>query len=115
MGTIFDDMRLTRVFIQKGNFSTNKRDGRLLQAPFDLVVIPGLSNEQFLQPRTQFNAITGVTLNIGTFTDEKDEAIYMDGEGYTTPDAVILDGDYAMGCFQSTAENWKDVHRFAWI
>jgi hypothetical protein len=107
-------MKVKKVFYQKGKFD-NDAAKRFLEAPLELVVIPGLSPQEFVQPRSIFNALDKDTLNLTGFADGSDEAIYRDGEGYATMDTVVLSGEHEMGCFQDPDAAWKGVHRMSWF
>jgi hypothetical protein len=115
MASVFEEQRVISVFYENGTFSTDKRQKRLLRAPFEIVTIPGLGGSQFIRPRG-LNGIHNLSLNFTDFVDGADEAFLVNGiDGFDGGDRVVLSGEHEMGGFQSPNENWKDVHRFAWI
>jgi hypothetical protein len=111
MATIFDSMKIQKVFYSSGTFPDDMVI-RLREAPFDLVIIPALDNSEFARPVVIAGAFYGRDLNNAAFSDGIDEPTLQNGEGYTTQDYVVIIGEHEMG---DMSDSWKGVHRFAWI
>lgn len=115
MAAIYEETKATPVFFENGIFTTDRRQKRLLRAPFELVVIPALGNSQYLRPRG-INGITNNSLNYTGYADGVDDAFLVNGiDGFAGGDQVVLEGEHMMGNFMSSAENWQDVHKFSWL